>query len=313
MRILNRKTNIDFIGRRKIAFALSAILIVLSISSLVVRGLNFGLDFTGGALIEVAYSEAPDLENVRDSLNEFGLSYAVVQTYGLDTEIVVRIPPREESEGSAELSTDVLQALQSGFEGTVDMRRVEFVGPQVGEELTEQGILAVVYALIGIFLYVMMRFQWRFSVGAVAALVHDVIITMGIISVIQIEFDLTVVAALLAVIGYSLNDTIVLFDRIRENFPKLRNHKPIEVVNTSVNETLSRTLMTSLTTLLVLIALFSFGGEIIHAFAFTLIVGVLVGTYSSIYVASTTLLELGVSKFDLLQVEKEGATVDERP
>ena len=313
MRFLNRTTNIDFIGKRKVAFAVSALLIVLSITSLAVRGLNYGLDFTGGALIEVAYSEAPNLENVRDSLNEAGLSDAVVQTFGLDTEIVVRIPPREESEGSAELSTDVLQALQSGFEGTVDMRRVEFVGPQVGEELTEQGILAVVYALIGIFLYVMMRFQWRFSVGAVAALVHDVIITMGIISVIQIEFDLTVVAALLAVIGYSLNDTIVLFDRIRENFPKLRNHKPIEVVNTSVNETLSRTLMTSLTTLLVLIALFIFGGEIIHAFAFTLIVGVLVGTYSSIYVASTTLLELGVSKFDLLQVEKEGAAVDERP
>jgi preprotein translocase subunit SecF len=313
MRILNRKTNIDFIGKRKVAFAVSAILIILSIASLTIRGLNFGLDFTGGALIEVAYSEAPDMQAVRDSLNEAGLSDAVVQTFGLDTEIVVRIPPREESEGSAELSTVVLQALQSGFEGTVDMRRVEFVGPQVGEELTEQGILAVVYALIGIFLYVMMRFQWRFSVGAVAALVHDVIITMGIISAAQVEFDLTVVAALLAVIGYSLNDTIVLFDRIRENFPKLRNYKPIDVVNTSVNQTLSRTLMTSLTTLLVLIALFIFGGEIIHAFAFTLIVGVLVGTYSSIYVASTTLLELGVSKFDLLQVEKEGAVVDNNP
>ena len=167
--------------------------------------------------------------------------------------------------------------------------------------------------MIGIFLYVMVRFQWRFSVGAVAALVHDVIITMGVVSLFQVEFDLTVVAALLAVIGYSLNDTIVLFDRIRENFPRLRNSKPIEVVNTSVNQTLSRTLMTSLTTLLVLIALFIFGGEIINAFAFTLIVGVVVGTYSSIYVASTTLLELGVSKFDLLQVEKEGAAVDDRP
>ncbi|MEE4217285.1 MAG: protein translocase subunit SecF, partial [Xanthomonadales bacterium] len=221
--------------------------------------------------------------------------------------------PRDEAESSAELSTVVLQALQDVYEGQIEMRRVEFVGPQVGEELTEQGILAVVYALIGIFLYVMMRFQWRFSVGAVTALVHDVMITMGIISLIQIEFDLTVVAALLAVIGYSLNDTIVLFDRIRENFPKLRSHSPIEVVNTSVNETLSRTLMTSLTTLLVLIALFSFGGEIIHAFAFTLIIGVLVGTYSSIYVASTTLLELGVSKFDLMQVEKEGSAQDSMP
>jgi preprotein translocase subunit SecF len=314
MKLLTRKTNIDFIGKRKIAFAVSAILIVLSIVSLSIRGLNFGLDFKGGMLIEVAYSSAPDLEEVRDSLYGSGLDDAMVNTFGLDTEIIVRIPPREEGESTAETSTVVLQALQSGFEGDIEMRRVEFVGPQVGEELTEQGILAVVYALIGIFLYVMVRFQWRFSVGAVAALVHDVIITMGIISVVYVEFDLTVVAALLAVIGYSLNDTIVLFDRIRENFPKLRNHKPIEVVNTSVNQTLSRTLMTSLTTLLVLIALFIFGGEIIHAFAFTLIVGVLVGTYSSIYVASTTLLELGVSKFDLLQVEKEGAAaVDDMP
>ena len=256
---------------------------------------------------------APDLEQVRDNLEAAGLDDAVVQTFGLDTEIVVRIPPRDEEESSADVSTVVLQALQDGYDGQIEMRRVEFVGPQVGEELTEQGILAVVYALIGIFLYVMVRFQWRFSVGAVAALVHDVIITMGVISLLAVEFDLTVVAALLAVIGYSLNDTIVLFDRIRENFPRLRNSKPIEVVNTSVNQTLSRTLMTSLTTLLVLIALFIFGGEIINAFAFTLIIGVLVGTYSSIYVASTTLLELGVSKFDLLQVEKEGAAVDDRP
>ena len=308
MRFLNRKTNIDFIGKRKVAFAVSAILIVLSITSLITLKLNFGLDFTGGMLIEVAYSTAPDTEEVRDQLRDAGLDDAMVNTFGLDTELVVRIPPRDEEESSADVSTVVLQALQAGYDGEIEMRRVEVVGPQVGEELTEQGILAVVYALIGIFLYVMMRFQWRFSVGAVTALVHDVVITMGIISALRVEFDLTVVAALLAVIGYSLNDTIVLFDRIRENFPKLRNHSPIEVVNTSVNETLSRTLMTSLTTLLVLSALFVFGGEIIHAFAFTLIVGVLVGTYSSIYVASTTLLELGVSKFDLLQIEKEGAS-----
>jgi preprotein translocase subunit SecF len=201
--------------------------------------------------------------------------------------------------------------LQQGVEGEVLMRRVEFVGPQVGEELTEQGILAVVYALIGIFLYVMIRFQWRFSVGAVTALVHDILVTMGILAILQVEFNLTVVAALLAVIGYSLNDTIVLFDRIRENFPRLRKASSFEVVNISVNETLSRTLMTSITTLLVLAALFIFGGEIIHSFAFTLIVGVVVGTYSSIYVASTTLLELGVSKFDLLAVEKEGAVLDQ--
>lgn len=308
MRFLNKKTNIDFMGKRKIAFVFSLVMIALSITSLVTRDLNFGLDFTGGTLIEVSYPVAPEISDVRSNLSEAGMDDAVVQTFGAATEIVVRIPPREtEGESEAEISTMVLAALQQGVEGEVAMRRVEFVGPQVGDELTEQGILAVVYALIGIFLYVMIRFQWRFSVGAVAALVHDIIITMGVLALVQVEFDLTVVAALLAVIGYSLNDTIVLFDRIRENFPKLRKANSLEVVNTSVNETLSRTLMTSVTTLLVLSALFIFGGEIINAFAFTLIVGVVVGTYSSIYVASTTLLELGVSKFDLLAVEKEGA------
>ncbi len=314
MRFLDKKTNFDFMGKRKIAFVLSAVLIVLSIASLVTRGLNFGLDFTGGTLIEVSYPAAPEISDVRANLSNAGMDDAVVQTFGAASEIVVRIPPRDgEAKSDAEISTIVLTALQQGVEGEVAMRRVEFVGPQVGDELTEQGILAVVYALIGIFLYVMIRFQWRFSVGAVVALVHDIIITMGVLSAVHVEFDLTVVAALLAVIGYSLNDTIVLFDRIRENFPKLRKAKSLEVVNTSVNETLSRTLMTSVTTLLVLIALFTFGGEIINAFAFTLIVGVLVGTYSSIYVASTTLLELGVSKFDLLAVEKEGAEIDSMP
>jgi len=313
MRFLSRKTHIDFMSKRKIAFVVSAVLMVLSISVLVMKGLNFGLDFTGGTLIEVSYPSAVKISDVKANLKSADVSDAVVQQFGTASDIVVRIPPRSEEESSAELSTVVLGALQQGVEGEVLMRRVEFVGPQVGDELTEQGILAVVYALIGIFLYVMFRFQWRFSVGAVVALIHDIVISMGILSLLQIEFDLTVVAALLAVIGYSLNDTIVLFDRIRENFPRLRKGSPIEVVNTSVNETLSRTLMTSLTTLLVLTALFIFGGEIIHAFAFTLIVGVLVGTYSSIYVASSTMLRLGVSKYDLLQVEKEGATVDQRP
>jgi preprotein translocase subunit SecF len=308
MKILNRTTQIDFMGRRKIAFVASAVLMVLSVVSLTTRELNFGLDFTGGTLIEVSFPTDADTDLVRTNLRNADLADAVVQTFGAPTDIVVRIPPRgEDEEGSAELSTLVLEALQQGVEGEVVMRRVEFVGPQVGEELAEQGILAVVYALIGIFLYVMIRFQWRFSAGAVAALVHDVLITMGVVSLLQVEFDLTVVAALLAVIGYSLNDTIVVFDRIRENFPRMRKSTPVQVVNNSVNQTLARTLMTSGTTLLVLIALFIFGGEIIHAFAFTLIVGVVVGTYSSIYVASSALLQLGVSKFDLLQVEKEGA------
>jgi preprotein translocase subunit SecF len=312
MKFLNRKTNIDFMSQRKMALIFSAVLIIASIASLTVRGLNFGLDFTGGTLIEVGYPSAPDTTEVRENLSNAGFD-SIVQTFGAATDIVVRIPPSDVEESSAELSTRVLEALSQGVEGEIEMRRVEFVGPQVGDELAEQGILAVIYAMVGVFLYVMFRFQWRFSVGAVAALFHDIIISMGIISIVQIEFDLTVVAAILAVVGYSLNDTIVLFDRIRENFPRYRKRQPIEVVNTSINETLSRTLMTSTTTLIVLFALFFFGGEIIHGFAFTLIVGVLVGTYSSIYVASTTLLMSGVSKYDLMEVEKEGASLEVRP
>jgi len=312
MKILNHKTSIDFMSRRNAALAFSVVMIVISIISLSTRGLNFGLDFTGGTLIEVGYPSAPDTSEVRDQLAAAGFD-SLVQTFGAATDIVVRIPPSNTEENSAELSTRVLAALSQGVEGEIEMRRVEFVGPQVGDELAEQGILAVIYAMVGAFLYIMFRFQWRFSVGAVAALIHDVTISMGILSLARIEFDLTVVAAILAVVGYSLNDTIVVFDRIRENFPRYRKRQPIEVVNTSINETLSRTLMTSGTTLMVLFALFFVGGEIIHGFAFTLIVGIVVGTYSSIYVASAALLLLGVSKSDLIQVEKEGATIDARP
>jgi len=300
-------------GKRQLALILSSIALIFAIAILPLRGLNLGLDFTGGTLIEVEYPEAPAIADVRANLALEGLGNAVVQTFGAATDIVVRVPPSDSDESNAELSTRVLNALRKGVEGEVNMRRVEFVGPQVGDELTEQGILAVVYALIGIFLYVMFRFQWRFSVGAVVAVVHDLLVSMGILSLLQIEFNLTVVAALLAVVGYSLNDTIVLFDRIRENFPRLGKHSPVDVINTSINQTLSRTLMTSLTTLMVLTALFYFGGEIIHGFALTLIIGVLVGTYSSIYVASASLLLLRVSKFDLLVIEKEGAGQNSMP
>jgi len=312
MKFLSGTTNIDFMSRRYIALVFSSVLILASITTLAVKGLNFGLDFTGGTLIEVGYPSAPEISDVRKNLEAAGFN-SIVQTFGAATDIVVRIPPTDAEESSAELSTRVLAALSRGVDGDIEMRRVEFVGPQVGDELAEQGILAVIYAMIGVFLYVMLRFQWRFSVGAVAALIHDIIISMGILSFVQIEFDLTVVAAILAVVGYSLNDTIVLFDRIRENFPRYRKRQPIDVVNTSINQTLSRTLMTSSTTLLVLAALFYFGGEIIHGFAFTLIIGIVVGTYSSIYVASTILLMIGVSKFDLMAVEKEGATQNVRP
>ena len=315
MRLVKAKTNIDFMGKRKLALGLSSLLLALALISLPMLGLNFGLDFTGGTEVEVRFDQPPQVAEVRDSLSAAGFEDATVQNFGSSVDLLVRIPPRDgEAENSAaEQATQVINALNADYNNGVEMRSSGFVGPQVGEELTEQGILAVIYALIGIFIYVMFRFQWRFSVGAVVAIVHDILVSLGILSLLQVDFDLTVVAALLAVVGYSLNDTIVLFDRIRENFPRMNKSTPVEVVNRSVNETLARTLMTSLTTLLVLAALFFLGGEIIHAFALTLIVGVVVGTYSSIYVASTALLMLGVSKLDLLQVEKEGAEMDAMP
>ena len=307
MKFLKRKTNIDFMAVGNVGTAFSAILIIASIVLLATRGLNFGLDFTGGTLIEVNYPEPPSIADVRRNLSSAGFDDSVVQTFGTASDIVVRIPPREGEDSNADISTEVLQSLQQDVAGEITMRRVEFVGPQVGDDLTEQGILAVIYALIGIFFYVMFRFQWRFSVGAVVATLHDVILSMGLLSLFQIEFDLTVVAGLLAVIGYSLNDTIVIFDCIRENFPRMLKVLPRDVINASINQTLARSLMTSGTTLVTIIALFIFGGQIIHAFAFTLIVGIVIGTYSSIYVAGVSLLYLGVSKYDLMQVEKEGA------
>jgi preprotein translocase subunit SecF len=304
-------THIDFMGRRRVGLIVSALLLVMAIGSLVVRGLSFGIDFTGGTLLEVGYPEAVELAQVRSILGDAGFGDAQAQHYGSARDVLVRITPRA-GESSAKLSTEVLGALQQLHAG-VEMRRVEFVGPQVGEELTEKGGLAMLYALIGILIYVSLRFEYRFALGAVVALVHDVTITLGFFSLFQFEFDLTVLASLLAVIGYSLNDTIVVFDRIRENFRKLRKGTPADVINLSINQTLSRTVMTSLTTLLVLVALFVFGGEIIHSFALALIVGIVIGTYSSIYVASTVALGLGVSKQDLLPVQKEAMEADTKP
>ncbi|MDT8450899.1 MAG: protein translocase subunit SecF [Wenzhouxiangellaceae bacterium] len=306
MDIIRTDTHFDFMVRRKAAALFSAVLIIASIGTLAVKGLNWGLDFTGGTLVEVSYPEPPDLGEVRAALDGAGFENFTVQTFGTAREIVLRLPVEVAAEEGADVSTRALDAL-SEVDPEVELRRVEFVGPQVGDELAEQGGLAMLYALIGILLYVSFRFQWRFAVGAVAALVHDVIVVMGLLSLLQISFDLTVVAALLAVIGYSLNDTIVVYDRLRENFRVKRKGSAVELTNLSINQMLSRTLMTSLTTLLVLIALFYFGGEIIHAFAFALIAGVIVGTYSSIFVASTAAIVLGVSKQDLMPVVKEGA------
>ena len=299
----NRLPEIDFLGRRRAALWLSAALLAVSIVSLGVRGLEFGIDFTGGTLIEVGYAEPAELDPIRGALAAAGFEEAAVQHFGTVRDVLVRIAPRE-GLTRAELSSHILRVLQEGEE--VALRRVEFVGPQVGEELTEDGGLAMLIALFGILVYVWLRFEYRFALGAIAALVHDVLITLGFFSVLGLEFDLTVLAATLAVIGYSLNDTIVVFDRVRENFRRVRRGSTEEVMNRSLNQTLSRTLMTSLTTLLVLVALFVLGGELIHGFATALIVGVIIGTYSSIYVASVSALALGVSRTDLLPVKKEG-------
>lgn len=298
-------------GQRKLAMVLSGVLLIVSFASFAVRGLNYGIDFTGGVLIEVGYPESADLVQVRGDLASAGFPEAVVQYFGTTHDVLVRLAPRE-GVSKADLSSDVLRMLRkSGAD--MQLRRVEFVGPQVGEELREQGGLAMLIALGAILVYVSLRFQWKFSLGAVAALFHDVIITIGFFSVLGLDFDLTVLAAVLAVIGYSLNDTIVVFDRVRENFRTMRKGTAIEIFNRSLNQTLSRTLMTSLTTLLVLVTLFFLGGELIHEFATALIVGVVIGTYSSIYVASTSALALGVIKADLMPVQKEGAEADARP
>ena len=299
------KNNIDFMGLRKPAMILSGALMLLSLISLFTLKLNVGIDFTGGSIIEVGYQQAVELEPIRNALENEGFGDAIVQHFGSASEVLIRLVPDTDKD-KAELSSEIIALLQAVNDAEIDVRRVDFVGPQVGEELTEDGGLAVLYALIAILIYVAFRFEYRFSLGAVAALVHDVLITLGIFSVLQLDFDLSVLAAILAVIGYSLNDTIVVFDRVRENFRKIRKKTSLEIVNTSINQTISRTLMTSFTTLLVLLSLFFLGGEAIHAFAMALIIGVLVGTYSSIYVATTTALALGISRSDMLLPDKEG-------
>ena len=298
---------IDFINKRKYAMIFSALLLIVSIISLGLQGLKLGIDFTGGTLIEVGYKQTADLQDIRTKLASANYTGTNVQYFGSDTEVLIQLEPQAAS--SAKLSSSIIQMLGDG----IDIRRVEFVGPKVGEELTNDGGLALLYALIGILIYVAFRFEYRFALGSITALIHDVIITLGVFSILQIEFDLTVLAAILAVIGYSLNDTIVVFDRIRENFLSTRHIEPMPIVNEALNQTLARTLMTSLTTLLVLLALFYLGGEVIHSFAGALIIGVVIGTYSSIFVASSMILALGISKEDMLPSEKEKKEIDARP
>jgi len=308
MQILQLKETVAFMSYRKVALVFSALLMIISIFSLATNKLNFGLDFTGGTLIEVGFEQPADLQLLRKLMDENGFNDAKVQLYGSSRDVVIRLGQREGLKAEM-LGNEVLSVLQKGTGETVDMRRIEFVGASVGDELAEQGGLAMLTALICILMYVAFRFEWRFAVGSVVALFHDVLLTLGLFSILQLEFDLTVLAAILAVIGYSLNDTIVVSDRIRENFRKVRNKEPEEIINISLTQTLSRTFITSITTLLVLAALFFRGGELIHGFATALLFGVFVGTYSSIYVASLVALALGVSREDLIVevIEKEGA------
>ena len=302
-------TKIDFMGYRKIAAGISIVLVLLSIASLAVNEVEWGLDFTGGSLVEVAYENPVDPEAIRRHLTGAGYTGHVVQYFGSDRDVLVRIPPQKnfDSKENARLGDRVLESLKESSGQNIELRRSEFVGPAVGEELTNQGGIGLMTALGVVLLYVAFRFQLKFAVGAVVALFHDVMITLGVFSIARWDFDLTVLAALLAVIGYSLNDTIVVSDRIRENFRMMRRTKPVEVINTSLNQTLGRTLVTSLTTMLVLITLLVLGGELISGFATGLIIGVLVGTYSSIYVASNILILMSISQEDLAIPEKEGA------
>ena len=335
MEFLKRDTRIDFIGRRRIAALISISVIVIVLLSLFFRGLNLGIDFTGGTLVEVSYSSSVNTEEVRTNLRRSGLDGVVVQYFGTSRDVLIRLPADPEVD-AAESSSLIISSLrepygetlaqssendsqrcvfQDGTTGdcTVQMRRVEFVGPQVGDELTEKGGLAMLYALIGILAYVAWRFEWRFALGAVIALVHDVVVTVGIFSLLGLEFSLPVLAAVLAVIGYSLNDTIVVFDRIRENFRKMRKGTIVEIMNSAINQTLRRTLLTSLTTLLVVVTLILLGGEIIKGFAVALFIGILVGTYSSVFVASPVVLSLRITRDDMLLIKKEGEEADSLP
>ena len=298
-------------NKRKLTMVFSLSLIIISIVSLATKGMNLGIDFTGGYLIEAGYQNDVNLDNVRTALVNAKFKDAQVQNFGSSKDIIVRIAPREDI-NKATIGDSVLTILKTTSTEDVTMRRVEFVGPQVGDELRDDGGIALLVALLGILVYISFRFQLKSALGAILALIHDVIITVGVFSLLQIEFDLTVLAAILAVIGYSLNDTVVVLDRIRETFRSIRKTSPEEIINISINETLSRTLMTSFTTMLVLFALFFLGGEIIHGFALALLVGIFIGTYSSIYIASSSLLLMKVHKQDFLVSAKE-EVVDDAP
>ena len=297
------KKTVNFLSVRRITTTLSIVLMIFSLVSIISKGLNPGIDFTGGFQVEVSYEQSPEIESIRNNLSAAGFNDAIVQNSGSATDIMIRIAPREglDSRTVGKLIIDNLNQSSN----SVELMSSEYVSAQVGEELTEQGGLAMIFALIMIMIYIVFRFQWKFSIGAVMALIHDVLITVGVFSFFQITFDLAVLAAILAVVGYSLNDTIVIFDRIRENFRSMRRAETLDILNSSITQTISRTMITSSTTLMVLLALYIMGGQSLQGFSLALIIGVLIGTYSSIFIASTSIFYLDISTSDLLPSKRE--------
>ena len=303
MEFFKRQTQINFLGLRRWAVGLSLLLMLISAASLLTKGLNWGLDFTGGSQLQISFTHPADIPSLRQQLAAAGFKDILVQSYGTSQDVLISLAPHQTTQH--DLSAQIINALPGA-----ELKQIEFIGPQVGHELATQGALAVFIALLGIMIYIVLRFEYRFAIGAAVALIHDPIIILGIFSLFHIEFNLTALAAILAVIGYSLNDSIVIFDRIRENFRKLRKGSAVEVVNLSINQTLSRTIMTSATTLLVVVSLCIFGGTMIHSFALALVIGIVVGTYSSIYVAGTLAVALGLDRRNFLPPLK---VVDDRP
>lgn len=305
MEFFKKQTRIDFMGLRKLAATISTILFLTSVITLLINGLNWGLDFTGGIQIELAYTKSASLPAIREKLSTSEFHDAVVQAYGSSQSVLVKMVARKE------LSQQSLQEKILTLLPDAKIMRIDFIGSQVGQELATKGALAILVALLGTMIYIAMRFEYRFAIGAAVALIHDPILILGVFSFFQIEFNLTALAAVLAVIGYSLNDTIVIFDRVRENFRKLRKESPLNVMNLSINQTLSRTIMTSAMTLVVVLALFIYGGEMIHSFASALIIGIIVGTYSSIYIAGALAVALGLNRTNLITPAKK--IIDDMP
>lgn len=311
MEFFHKTPNIKFLAVRKLAIAMSPVVLVACIVSLSIHGLTLGVDFTGGVTVQVSYPAPANLKQVRSALADAGYTDAIAQNFGTPEEVLIRLQPKKGVSGT-DTGNAVVAALQK-VTPQVKLEQVNFVGPEVGKDLATKGTLAFILTLGGILLYIMFRFEWRLALGGVAATLHDVVFVVGFFSLLHIEFDLNVLAAVLAVMGYSVNDTVVVFDRIRENFRKMRKGSPIEIINTSINQTLSRTIITSGVTLLVVVALLILGGPVLHGFSLALFVGIIVGTYSSIYIASATALMLGLNKADLMIRRKEDQPVDDMP